>query len=144
MPYAESASSNSTSASSAASATAIELAIEAVGSARDNKLTHMLLTYLLGEADGVAKDPRYLFRLYMALDQHREAARTAIIVAREEQAAGNYRHARDLLFSMVGELRRRHIKVPVEMLDNLGLLHSYILVKVRTPSCVMLSWLFEL
>ncbi|KAM7537406.1 hypothetical protein Aperf_G00000068279 [Anoplocephala perfoliata] len=131
VPYAENVSSNSNSTSSAASATAIELAIEAVSTARDNKLTHMLLTYLLGEADGVAKDPRYLFRLYMALDQHREAARTAIIVAREEQAAGNYRHARDLLFSMVVELRRRHIKMPVEMLDILGLLHSYLLVKLH-------------
>jgi len=34
------------------------------------------------------KDAKYLFRLYMALKQYREAARTAIIIAREEQCSG--------------------------------------------------------
>lgn len=34
------------------------------------------------------QDAKYLFRLYMALQQYREAARTAIIIAREEQCAG--------------------------------------------------------
>ncbi len=34
------------------------------------------------------QDAKYLFRLYMALQQFREAARTAIIIAREEQNAG--------------------------------------------------------
>ena len=36
------------------------------------------------------QDAKYLFRLYMALKQYREAARTAIIIAREEQNAGWY------------------------------------------------------
>ena len=36
----------------------------------------------------------------MALKQYREAARTAIIIAREDQNAGNYRNAHDVLFSM--------------------------------------------
>ena len=36
------------------------------------------------------QDAKYLFRLYMALKQYREAARTAIIIAREEQNAGEY------------------------------------------------------
>ncbi|MPC56391.1 WD repeat-containing protein 19 [Portunus trituberculatus] len=31
------------------------------------------------------KDAKYLFRLYMAKNQYREAAKTAIIIAREEQ-----------------------------------------------------------
>ncbi|KAL5968443.1 WD repeat-containing protein 19 [Taenia solium] len=108
---------------------ALDLAIEAVGEARDKKLTNMVITYLTGEADGITKDLRHLFRLYMALHQYRDAARTAVIVAREEQLGGKYRNARDLLFSMVQELRQQHIKVPAEMLDNLGLLHSYILAK---------------
>ncbi|EUB64214.1 WD repeat-containing protein [Echinococcus granulosus] len=108
---------------------ALDLAIEAVGEARDKKLTNLVITYLMGESDGIAKDLRHLFRLYMALHQYRDAARTAVIIAREEQSNGKYRNARDLLFSMVQELRQRHIKVPVEMLDNLGLLHSYILAK---------------
>ena len=34
------------------------------------------------------QDAKYLFRLYMALKKYTEAARTAIIIAREEQNAG--------------------------------------------------------
>jgi WD repeat-containing protein 19 len=36
----------------------------------------------------------------MALQQYREAAKTAIIIAREDQSAGNYRNAHDVLFGM--------------------------------------------
>ena len=39
----------------------------------------------------VSQDPKYLFRLYMALKQYREAASTAVIIAREEQNAGMLR-----------------------------------------------------
>jgi hypothetical protein len=45
----------------------------------------------LGETDGIPKDAKYLFRLYMAKRQYKEAAKTAVIIAREEQAMGNYR-----------------------------------------------------
>ena len=41
-----------------------------------------------------------MFRLYMARKQYKEAAKTAVIIAREEQAAGNYRNAHDVLFNM--------------------------------------------
>ena len=34
------------------------------------------------------QDAKYLFRLYMALKQYPEAGQTAIIIAREEQNAG--------------------------------------------------------
>ncbi|CAL8084188.1 unnamed protein product [Calicophoron daubneyi] len=110
---------------------ALDLALEAVGMAGDARLTHLLIVYLMGEADGVPKDARHLFRLYMVLEQYKEAARTAVIIAREEQTAGNYRSAHDLLYSMVQELRQRNLRVPAEMTDNLGLLHSYILAKVH-------------
>lgn len=59
-----------------------------VGSAKDEVLTHQLIDFLMGEADGIPKDAKYLFRLYMALNQFKEAARTAVIIAREEQLAG--------------------------------------------------------
>lgn len=110
---------------------ALDLALEAVGMAGDTRLTHLLIVYLMGETDGVPKDARHLFRLYMVLKQYKEAARTAVIIAREEQTAGNYRSAHDLLYGMVQELRRRDLRVPAEMTDNLALLHSYILAKVR-------------
>ena len=38
--------------------------------------------------------------MYMALGQYPEAARTAILIAREDQTAGNYRNAHDVLFNM--------------------------------------------
>ncbi|TMS23823.1 WD repeat-containing protein 19 [Larimichthys crocea] len=102
-----------------------------VGQAKDSSLTNLLIDYLMGESDGMPKDAKYLFRLYMALQQYREAARTAIIIAREEQCAGNYRNARDVLFSMYTELQAQKIKIPAEMATNLMILHSYLLVKIH-------------
>ncbi|KAK2164923.1 hypothetical protein LSH36_57g01034 [Paralvinella palmiformis] len=110
---------------------AIEMAITTVGSAKDSQITNQLISFLMGETDGVPKDAKYLFRLYMALKQYREAARTAIIIAREEQNAGNYRNAHDVLFSMYQELKKNKIKIPSEMVNNLMILHSYILVKIH-------------
>ncbi|XP_051820903.1 WD repeat-containing protein 19 [Antechinus flavipes] len=114
--------------------TAIEMAIETVGHAKDEVLTNQLIDHLLGENDGMPKDAKYLFRLYMALKQYREAARTAIIIAREEQSAGNYRNAHDVLFSMYAELKTQKIQIPSEMATNLMILHSYILVKIHVKS----------
>ncbi|XP_027542119.1 WD repeat-containing protein 19 [Neopelma chrysocephalum] len=110
---------------------AIEMAIETVGRAKDEALTNQLIDYLMGESDGMPQDAKYLFRLYMALKQYREAARTAIIIAREEQCSGNYRNARDVLFSMYSELKTQKIKISSEMATNLMILHSYILVKIH-------------
>ncbi|KAM3864863.1 WD repeat-containing protein 19 [Diretmus argenteus] len=110
---------------------AVEMAIETVGQAKDLSLTSQLTDYLMGDSDGMPKDAKYLFRLYMALQQYREAARTAIIIAREEQCAGNYRNAHDVLFSMYTELQAQKIKIPAEMATNLMILHSYILVKIH-------------
>lgn len=59
---------------------------------------------------------------------------------------GNYRNAHDVLFSMYTELQAQKIKIPAEMATNLMILHTYLLVKVRTAEvyhtqtqCV---WLF--
>lgn len=97
----------------------------------------------------------------MALQQYSDAARTAIIIAREDQNAGantrwhthtiheiqgrskinsyvspsgNYRNAHDVLFSMYTELQAQRIKIPAQMATNLMMLHSYLLVKVRAPA----------
>lgn len=110
---------------------AVEMAIETVGQAKDPTLTSQLIDYLMGESDGMPKDAKFLFRLYMALQQYREAARTAIIIAREEQSAGNYRNAHDVLFSMYTELQAQKIRIPSEMATNLMILHSYLLVKIH-------------
>jgi len=107
----------------------LQLAVEAVAAAQDVQLTRILSEYLLGEHDGVPKDPNYLFRMYMALGQYAEAAQTAIIISKEEQINGQYRVAHKLLFGMMKELKLRQIKIPSEMENNLLILHTYILVK---------------
>jgi WD repeat-containing protein 19 len=112
-------------------AQAISLAIDAVAASSDDHLANQLIEFLLGETDGMPKDPKFLFRLYMARHHYPEAAKTAIIVASEEQINGNYRNAHDVLFGMYQELRRNGIKIPTEMRSNLTLLHSYILVRLH-------------
>lgn len=109
----------------------IDLAIEVAGAARMDSLTHQLINYLMGETDGAPKDAKYLFKLYMALKQYADAARTAVIIAHEDQAAGNYRNAHDTLLGMYRQLRSNDIRVPSTMSHNLMILHSYIMAKVH-------------
>ena len=75
------------------------------------------------------KDPNYIFRLYMALGNYPQAAKTAIIIARQEQELGNYRVAHQILFDTHRELTAQRIRVPQELTHSLMLLHSYIIVK---------------
>lgn len=110
---------------------AITIAIDVVASSNDDALSHTLIEYLLGETDGIPKDPKFLFRLYMAKKQFREASRSALIIANEEQVNGIYRNAHDVLFGMCQELKQNGIKIPYEMYVNLMLLHSYILVRLH-------------
>ena len=44
---------------------------------------------------------------------------------------GNYKNAHDVLFGMYQELKRNNIAVPLEMQNNMRLLHSYILVRLH-------------
>ncbi|XP_045115021.1 WD repeat-containing protein 19-like isoform X2 [Portunus trituberculatus] len=108
----------------------IQMAIDVVAAADDDGLTRQLIDFLMGEVDGIPKDAKYLFRLYMAKNQYREAAKTAIIIAREEQNSGNYRHAHDVLLGMYGELQRQKLKIPADMSSALLLLHSYTLARL--------------
>ena len=109
----------------------IDLAIAVVGEAREEKLTRILIDYIMGETDGNPKDAKYLFQLYIALKRFPEAARTAVIIAREEQSAGNYRIAHGVLFKMHQTLEKEGVKIPMDMWNNLMILHSYIMVKVH-------------
>ncbi|XP_058129497.1 WD repeat-containing protein 19 [Anopheles ziemanni] len=110
---------------------ALSLAIDCVASAGDEKLSNQLIEYLLGESDGVPKDPKLLFRLYMAKRQFKEAAKAAMIIANQEQIAGNYRSAHDLLFSMYQELKRNNLAIATDMKSTLALLHRYTLVRIH-------------
>lgn len=74
-----------------------------------------------------------------------EAAKTAIIIAQDQQNKGFYRAAHDLLFGelhvlnsikslflgMYRTLRQQKIYIPAEMENSLQLLHSYNIVKVN-------------
>jgi len=70
------------------------------GSDRDNYRIRQLCIKLFNIVAGGLQDAKYLFRMYMSLEQYREAARIAVIIAREDQTSGNYRNAHDVLFNM--------------------------------------------
>ncbi|TMW60429.1 hypothetical protein Poli38472_000471 [Pythium oligandrum] len=104
-------------------------AIDVVGKARNDMLTHTLIDHLMGETDGIPKDPNHIFRLYMALGNYTQAAKTAIIISRQEQELGNYKVAHDVLVEIHRQLESHKIHVSQELRHSLMLLHSYILVK---------------
>ncbi|GBP76948.1 WD repeat-containing protein 19 [Eumeta japonica] len=110
---------------------AISIAIDAAAACDDDRLTKRLIEFLLGETDGAPRDPRHLFRLYMAKKQFTEAAKTAVIIGQAECRAGRYREARDVLRSMCGGLRARGLRAPHDMSRALQLLHTYALVRMH-------------
>jgi WD repeat-containing protein 19 len=107
----------------------MDKAIDVVGKAKSDTLTHTLIDFLMGETDGVPKDPNFIFRLYMALGNYNQAAKTAIIIARQEQELGNYKVAHSTLYETQMELENNQINVPRALRSSLLLLHSYMLIK---------------
>uniref|UniRef100_A0A0R3RUL2 WD repeat-containing protein 19 n=1 Tax=Elaeophora elaphi TaxID=1147741 RepID=A0A0R3RUL2_9BILA len=108
---------------------AMNTAIACVVEARDADLSSRMIDYLLGEVDGIPKNPKFLFKYHISMKRYREAAKTAVVIATEEQANGSYRIAHKLLFGMYQELQNEGIKVPFEVQNNLMLLHSYLIIK---------------
>ena len=107
----------------------IDAAIEVVGKAQSEALTHQLIDFLVGEKDGMSKDPSYIYRLYMALKKYEDAAKTALIIARQEQDMGNYAVAHGVVFETIRSLEDSGIKVPLQLRQQFVLLHSYLRVK---------------
>jgi len=107
----------------------IDNAIEVVGKARSDALTHTLIDYLMGESDNVPKDPNYVYRLHKALGNYMQAAGTALIIAKQEQEMGNYKHAHALLFRTYQDLKSQKLPLPHELWRRLMILHSYVIVK---------------
>ncbi|XP_028028471.1 WD repeat-containing protein 19 [Bombyx mandarina] len=106
---------------------AISVAIDAAAASDDERLTRRLIEFLLGETDGTPREPRHLFRLYMAKKQFMEAAKTAVIICNAECRSGRYREARAVLRGARAALRRP----PRDLRHALALLHSYILVRTH-------------
>lgn len=107
----------------------IDAAIDVVGKSQNESLTHQLIDYLVGDKDGVPKDPNYIYRLYIALRKYEDAAKTALIIARQEQDMGNYALAHSVIVETIRQLEDEGIKVSLNLRTNFVLLHSYILVK---------------
>lgn len=107
----------------------IDAAIEVVGKSQNDNLTHQLIDFLLGEKDGIPKDQNYIYRLYLALKKYDEAAKTALIISRDEQDHGNYSLAHSVVVETVRQLEAVEMKVPSQLRLSFVLLHSYILVK---------------
>lgn len=109
----------------------IERAIEVVGRAKDDMLTHRLIDYLMGDSTGIVQEPIHIFRLYMALGNYIQAARTAMVIAHQECENGNYKAAHSVLYETYHELEARSIRIPQQLRSTFILLHSYLLVKKR-------------
>lgn len=107
----------------------IDAAIEVVGKSQNESLTHQLIDFLVGEKDGVPKDPNYIYRLYLALKKYEEAAKTALIIARQEQDLGNYALAHSVVVETIRQLEDAGMKVPLHLRQTFVLLHSYTLMK---------------
>ena len=107
----------------------VDRAIEVVGKARNDMLTHTLIDFLMGETDGVPKEPFHIYRLYLALGNYAQAAKTAIIIARQEQDLGKYRQAHSIIYETIRQLQDQKVRVPQSLRRPFTLLHSYILVK---------------
>lgn len=107
----------------------VNSAIEIVGKARSDALTHTLIDFLMGEPDGVPKDPNYIYRLYIALGNFPQAAKTAVIIARQAQEDGNYKEAHAILYETNIQLHDQGVHVPQSLRQSFILLHSYLLAR---------------
>ena len=87
--------------------------------------------YLIGESDGVVKDLNYVFQLYMAIGEVKQAAETATILAQQEMTNGSYSAGHQILRTMHRELRHRGEAIASELAATLLLLHSYVLCKQK-------------
>jgi len=90
---------------------ALSKAIDVVGAARHEHHTQKLTDYLMGEHDGNPKDPNWLYRMHLALGDYRQAARTQVIIAKQEQEQGNYKVAHKLLHDTFKELESQNVPV---------------------------------
>lgn len=55
--------------------------IEMVAKVKIDALTHELVDYLMGETDGVPKEPQHTFRLYKETGQVGQAVKIAVSIA---------------------------------------------------------------
>ena len=109
----------------------LKLAIEFACKSNDESSIQQVIERLISELDsGNQADFQYLFKLYMCSGQYREATKTALLLAKEEQSNGNYDAAHGLLVEMCKNLLSNQLKISFELLSALHLLHCYKLAKL--------------
>jgi len=79
-------------------------AVEVVGRSKNDTLALTLIDFLTGDTDGVAKDPQYIFKIYIALKNFDQAAKAAMVIAENHRNSGNFRIAHSTLLSMHSQL----------------------------------------
>lgn len=109
----------------------IDKAIEVVGRVRNDELTHRLVDFLMDDLDEVAH--KHIFKLYMELGNFSQAVHTALMLAKQEQDAGNYIVAHNVLFDTYSQLLAKGERVPLDLKRSLVLLHSYLIIKDLVP-----------
>jgi WD repeat-containing protein 19 len=97
-----------------------------VGRVKLDSLTHELVDYLMGEKDGIPKEPQHTFKLYRAIGNTKQAIKIAITIANQEQELGNYKYAHDILFETYKDIRQNKLHIPFDLNQKLMILHSYI------------------
>mmetsp|Transcript_14238 Transcript_14238/g.14222 ORF Transcript_14238/g.14222 Transcript_14238/m.14222 type:complete len:309 (-) Transcript_14238:10-936(-) len=99
--------------------------IEMVGKVKIDSLTHELVDYLMGEKDGIPKEPQHTFKLYRAIGNTRQAIKIAITIANQEQELGNYSYAHEILYETYKDIRQNKLHIPYDLNQKLMVLHSY-------------------
>lgn len=67
----------------------LSYAIKMVGKSKDEGMVNNLLDYLMGEMDGIPKEPIWTFKLYLELNNYKQASKIAIIIVSNELDLGN-------------------------------------------------------
>lgn len=110
---------------------AVEDAIRLVGIVKNKNLTELMEKFLLGDDDmqSVACDPRMVYKLQIALEKLYEASVTAAVIAQQDQREGSYKEAHSLLVKTARDLRCLGHPVSADIMQQLTVLHSYVLVR---------------
>lgn len=101
--------------------------IEMVGRVKVDSLTHELVDYLMGEKDGIPKEPQHTFKLYRAIGNTKQAIKIAITIANQEQELGNYKYAHEILYETYKDIRANKLHIPYDLNQKLMIIHSYII-----------------
>lgn len=103
--------------------------IDMVSKVKIEPLTHELVDYLMGETDGVPKEPQWTFKLYSAIGNVKQAVKIAINISHQEQEHGNYKYAHDVLLDTYKDIKSHGHKIPFDLNNKLMLIHSYQLAR---------------